>query len=40
VEKPLIGSELGEYNRKFAEKWGKYLRDKKITEMSMPDLVK
>jgi DNA-dependent protein kinase catalytic subunit len=39
-DKPLIGAELGEYNRKFASKWGKYLKDRKVTELSITDLVK
>lgn len=39
VNKKFVGTDLGDYNKKFAEKWSKYFETNKIRKLSLSALV-
>lgn len=39
AEKPLIGGQIGDYNKQFAKKWGSYFEGIKLTELSISKII-
>ena len=39
TRKTLIGSQIGDYNRAFAENWSKYFHNSRLTELSIANLI-